>query len=94
MAPDEFLCEESTAKLEECCSGFDPRKVTCERDYSCSFNRYNGRPTINERAASCLLERSCDELLAAKTCTALFDPNLRPPEDLRSSSQDLSLIHI
>jgi hypothetical protein len=88
VAPDEFLCEESTVKLQECCPGFDVAQITCERDYSCRWNQYGGRPTITERAASCLLDRSCAEIRAANICTSLSDPNARVPSDLRSSVQD------
>ena len=67
ISEDEVLCEESVAKLRECCGGSFGSGVLCYHDDSngCSASRL---PHISRDRSLCILQRSCAELRAGGSC--------------------------
>jgi hypothetical protein len=65
---DEFLCEEAVARLEDCCTGFQPRRFNCENVRGCNSNRV---PAVNERASECIRDRGCADLESTGVCASL-----------------------
>lgn len=79
IADDEFLCDEATAHLEECCPELNPAPIDCDRDFkTCSGFKCNPHFTsteINANASNCLLDKECDRIRASNICARLSDPS-------------------
>jgi hypothetical protein len=86
IADDEFLCEESTAHLQECCPEMNAAPIDCDRDFkTCSGFQCNPHFTsteINERAAICLIDKDCDRIRASNICARLSDPTKTSAEEV------------
>ncbi len=74
ISEDEVLCEESVAKLRECCGQGIGADLLCYHDTAngCSRNRV---PYISRDKSLCLLRNSCDQLRAGGSC----DPEVWTP---------------
>ena len=68
---DELRCEEAIARLSDCCPGLQVRGLACVTEDADGCNNEPAiKPAIPERAAVCILAKSCPDLQAAKTCEA------------------------
>lgn len=84
ISEDEVLCEESVAKLRECCGPNFGGGVECYRSEAngCSAAR---QPYISRSLSLCLLGRSCDELRSRGSC----DPETWSAKQSCSTCRDL-----
>jgi hypothetical protein len=75
---DVLYCEESVARLAECCSGFDPTRIICryrEESGGCyDDERYTYHPTLSIEESRCILGKSCGEISPAMCERALAAP--------------------
>ena len=67
LSEDEVLCEESVAKLRECCGASFGGGIECYHADSggCAAPR---RPAVSRDKSLCLLRHSCDELRNGGSC--------------------------
>ncbi len=61
---DEFLCEVAVTHLVDCCPDFNAKSLYCVRS-GCDGSV---TPDLDEDRASCLRDKSCDELRALGAC--------------------------
>ena len=66
ITEEEFVCEVATARLAECCPGFDPKLFACYREPGC--NSPADRPDFTEIESRCILKMGCDDLRAIRVC--------------------------
>ena len=65
LREDGVLCEETVARLEECCGSLKGKPVSCTfHEGSCSTNY----PDISVRQAECIREKSCEEIVRDGLC--------------------------
>jgi hypothetical protein len=62
---DELTCEEAAAHLENCCPDFDATLLRCDYNAGCGSTEH---PSIPIEEATCIRERSCARLIAARVC--------------------------
>lgn len=78
IADDEFLCDEATAHLQECCPEMNAGPIECDREFEtcrgCKFDPHFSSTEINAKASTCLIEKDCDRIRASNICARLADP--------------------
>lgn len=80
---DEVECEEATLRLDECCPGFDPKKVDCTFVPGCDNATY---PSLTSTESECILAKGCDDLRARHVCERLLSRQTGAPADASTSS--------
>ena len=85
IADDEFLCDEATAHLQECCPELNAAPIDCDRDFkTCSgfqCNPHFTRTQINAGASNCILDKECERIRASTICAVLSGPNQASVEE-------------
>lgn len=73
---EELACEQAVSKLSDCCRGFDARRLPCvEVQGGCNGD---ADPVLTLKASKCVVDTSCDALLARGTCSRLVAQSLVP----------------
>jgi hypothetical protein len=66
-----FACEESAARLAECCPGIKAEDIFCEDTGSAIDNEYTN--AVSQEEASCILDKECSELIDEGICATKMD---------------------
>ncbi len=77
----ELHCENAVARLERCCSGFEVDESYCSQGENC----WVVYPTISESDASCIVNASCETIVANGICARA----MAAPPRTEDSSGDL-----
>lgn len=64
MKQDELDCEEAVAHLQDCCPGFDARRIECLHSDGCTPER----PAISIPQSQCIRGENCGELVSSGVC--------------------------
>jgi hypothetical protein len=65
---DEFVCEDAVAHLQSCCPGFTGSNVDCTYQSQGGCGSPPIYPEISTDQASCIRNKSCDQLRAGGDC--------------------------
>jgi len=65
LREDELLCEETAARLADCCPDFDPSVLECSYYSGCGTTSY---PAITIAESECIDDLSCSELIDRGVC--------------------------
>jgi hypothetical protein len=72
---DEVWCEAAVARLHDCCAGIEPQRFSCVHSSGCNDNTV---PTLSQRASQCIVDRSCDALVANGICKRMVEESRLP----------------
>ena len=64
MRQDELDCEEAVSHLQDCCPGFDSRRIECIYETGCTPQI----PAISIQQSQCIRDESCSALVASGVC--------------------------
>lgn len=77
IAEDELVCEEAVSKLQDCCRGFDARRLPCVRsEGGCKTS--DTRPALSVRASQCILDKQCSAVVSEGVCDRAITGSLLP----------------
>jgi hypothetical protein len=73
--PDELACEEAVARLDACCSGFNPSLIRCEYQYpdACDESDTTYYPAVTRAESECIRGLSCAEIVASQICARVLE---------------------
>lgn len=86
ISNEELACEQAVSRLTDCCPGLDARRLPCvaSEGGSCSGK---ADPILTQRASTCVLSATCDELTTRGSCRAVVEQSYVP-----HSVKDLELL--
>lgn len=78
LREDVLFCEDALARLQTCCPGFDPTKVSClyhdHTTVGCGGSaRDHASPALSLSESQCIRDRACGELVASGVCARAQD---------------------
>ncbi|UQA60765.1 hypothetical protein [Polyangium aurulentum] len=65
LREDELLCEETAARLADCCPDFDPSVLECSYVSGCGTTTF---PAITIAESACIDDLSCSQLIGRGVC--------------------------
>jgi hypothetical protein len=69
LREDELECEEAVAHLQDCCPGFADATLQCVHSDYCTHTE----PALFIDESTCILARSCDEVIQSGICQKTHD---------------------
>jgi len=77
LRQDEIDCEQAVAHLQDCCPDFGTATIACVSSQGCDVSD----PALSIAESQCILDRSCESLIASGLCAATHDLESRHQDD-------------